>query len=160
LRLRLAWRGLLALRRRGALLLLGWRRLAHLRLSPLRSRRRWAYRRGGGLLSHYGWRRLPHLRLRRLRAHLRRRALLPKGWRRLAHGLLSLRAAGRGDWTTGRRGGRLPWTSLRLGRVLGEGRCWARTDGRGHRTNLLRVDRLDLHTPGRRALAGLCTQAL
>ena len=50
--------------------------------------------------------------------------------------------------------GRLPRSGSGLGRALGKGRRRTRAHGRGDRTNLFRVDPLDLHAPRRWVLTG------
>src|ERR1035441_7192154 len=80
----------------------------------------------------------------------------------LAHRRLSLLAYRRKALRTGGRDGlglqvlvrRLPRTALRLGRPLGKGRRRAGAHVRRDRMNPCRVDRLDLHAPGGRGLAG------
>ena len=94
-------------------------------------------------------------------AHRRLNLLTHRRRGRLAHRRWSLRGGrGRTLRTGGRDGlgkrflvGRLPRTVLGLGRALGKGRCRAGAHGRGDRTNLTRVDRLDLHASGCQVLA-------
>lgn len=132
------------------------------RLDLLAGRRRLSRRRrllASWRLSTLFLHRRRHLALRRLDLLTHRRRLTRWGLSLLTRWRKVLRTGSRDRLVLLALGRCLP-RSVWLGLSLDKGRRRTRPHGWGYRTNLLRVDRLDLHPRWRRILAGLGAQGL